>query len=342
MRILFTIPHLKISGGTRIILTYADRLARRGHDVSVLVEEQSGRKRFLGDVLGMDIPRWIRPDFKPRIIRVPRIDSYALPHVDVAVASRPQYAQALAASGIPFVHLIQHDDGLYHEPRDVADAAYRLPCRKIAVSTWVADVIQERNPAAVIDVLLNPIDREQFTFIPAARRSSTVRVLMLDHPYAWKGTKEGAEAVTAVKTRHPELQLVLFSARRNTPSVDCDEFHSNPSQGSLAALYSSCHIYLCPSWDEGSGLPSMEALLCECTLVTYDNGGSRDFAVDGETALVAARGDRDALIERLERGVTDATLRAQLGAAGKKRILALPTWEAQTEQFERILADVCR
>jgi glycosyltransferase involved in cell wall biosynthesis len=33
MRINFLTPHLKISGGVRVILIYADLLAKRGHDV---------------------------------------------------------------------------------------------------------------------------------------------------------------------------------------------------------------------------------------------------------------------------------------------------------------------
>ncbi|MEK6666758.1 MAG: hypothetical protein AABZ20_10075, partial [candidate division NC10 bacterium] len=37
MRITFTCPHVRIAGGVRAILTYADRLARRGHEVTVVV-----------------------------------------------------------------------------------------------------------------------------------------------------------------------------------------------------------------------------------------------------------------------------------------------------------------
>src|SRR6266851_5259182 len=32
VRVTFLCPHLRIAGGVRAILTYADRLARRGHD----------------------------------------------------------------------------------------------------------------------------------------------------------------------------------------------------------------------------------------------------------------------------------------------------------------------
>ena len=37
MKLTFLAPHLRIAGGVRAILTYADRLAGRGHDVTVVV-----------------------------------------------------------------------------------------------------------------------------------------------------------------------------------------------------------------------------------------------------------------------------------------------------------------
>ncbi|HWB19714.1 MAG TPA: hypothetical protein VG711_05385, partial [Phycisphaerales bacterium] len=36
MRITFILPHAGLAGGIRIVAIYADRLARRGHDVTVI------------------------------------------------------------------------------------------------------------------------------------------------------------------------------------------------------------------------------------------------------------------------------------------------------------------
>ena len=53
-------------------------------------------------------------------------------------------------------------------------------------------------------------------------------------------------------------------------------------------------------------MPSMEAMACGAALVTYDNGGCRDYARDGETALVAPRRDVAALAAALGRVLDDA------------------------------------
>ncbi|MGH7350709.1 MAG: hypothetical protein ACREI6_11875, partial [Candidatus Rokuibacteriota bacterium] len=37
MKITILCPHLRVAGGVRAILTHADRLAKRGHEVTVVV-----------------------------------------------------------------------------------------------------------------------------------------------------------------------------------------------------------------------------------------------------------------------------------------------------------------
>src|SRR5438034_11434398 len=59
VRITFLCPHVRIAGGVRAILTYANRLAGRGHRVTVLVPAD-GRLRALGRRL-----RGVRPDWLP-------------------------------------------------------------------------------------------------------------------------------------------------------------------------------------------------------------------------------------------------------------------------------------
>jgi glycosyltransferase involved in cell wall biosynthesis len=159
---------------------------------------------------------------------------------------------------------------------------------------------------------------------------------MLHHEYAWKGVAEGLEAVARVRPRVPRLRLVGFGVKPPREGTPYDEFHANPPQASLAALYSGCDIYLCPSWDEGLGMPAMEAMACGAALVTYDNGGCRDYARDGETALVAPRRDLPGLTARLERLATDGALRARLAAAGAAYVTSTFDWDRAVTRLEAL------
>jgi glycosyltransferase involved in cell wall biosynthesis len=150
---------------------------------------------------------------------------------------------------------------------------------------------------------------------------------MLHHDYAWKGVVEGLAAVAQVKARVPALWLVGFGVKPPRGRLGYDEFHGNPAQAALAAVYSGCDLYLCPSWDEGLGMPPMEAMACGVALVTYDNGGCRDYARDGETALVAPRRDTTALTAALARLAADPGLRARIGAAGMAHVTSAFDWD---------------
>ncbi|MBI4636984.1 MAG: glycosyltransferase family 4 protein [Candidatus Rokubacteria bacterium] len=339
MRITFLCPHLRIAGGVRAILAYADGLAARSHEVEVVVP---ARRRFpvFWRTARPDAPDWM-PGLRARVRRVPRWRADALPRADVVVATAWQSAAAVAAAppscGTKF-YLVQHYESLYHGPADEVDATYRLPLRKIVISTWLRDVMQERFGSDA-PVIVTPVDRDLFRQVPVAVATSRPRVLMLHHEYAWKGVADGLAAAARVRPRAPGLHLVGFGVKPPRAALGYDEFHPDPPQRSLAALYSGCDIYLCPSWDEGLGMVSMEAMACGAALVTYDNGGSRDYARDGETALVARRRDVEDLAAKLERLAGDAPLRARIAAAGTARVTTAFDWDRAVRRMEELFRE---
>ena len=336
MKITFLCPHLRIAGGVRAILTYADRLTAEGHQVDVVVPAKSRGRAFWRSLTHVG-PDWI-PGFRARVVWVDQWRPSALPDGDAIVATAWQSAAAVAEAparcGRKF-YFVQHYESLYHGQAEAVDATYRLPLRKIVISTWLRDVMRERF-ASEAEVLVTPVDPTLFHAVPVTVATSRPRVLMLHHDYAWKGTADGFETVARVKRRVPGLYLVGFGVTAPKGPAGYDEFHADPPQDALAALYSGCEIYLCPSWHEGLGMPPMEAMACGAALVTYDNGGCRDYALDGETALVARRRDVGDLTAKLERLAADAELRARIAAAGSAFIRDTFDWGRAVSRMEKI------
>ncbi len=336
MTITILCPHLRIAGGVRAILTYADRLARRGHAVTVVVP---GRRTWWGGVRAGEAPAWVG-DFRPAIQWVARWNPAALPAADIVLAtawqSAPVVAEAPARAGRK-LYLVQHYESLYHGEADAVDATYRLPLTKVVISTWLRDVMRERFGSDA-EVLVTPVDAALFHRVDVARAPGPPRVLMLHHDYAWKGVADGMEAVARVRATGRALHLVGFGVKPPADLAAYDEFHQNPPQDTLAELYSGVDVYLCPSWDEGLGMPSMEAMACGAALVTYDNGGSRDYARDGDTALVAPRRDVAALAAALARVLDDPALRLRLARAGADYVRTAFDWERAVTRLEEIFA----
>jgi glycosyltransferase involved in cell wall biosynthesis len=338
VKITFLCPHLRIAGGVRAILTYADRLTAEGHEVQVVVPARSRRRAWWRSLTAAG-PDWIQ-GFRARVVWVDRWRPTRLPDGDVIVATAWQSAAAVADAparcGRKF-YFVQHYESLYHGQADAVDATYRLPLKKIVISTWLRDVMRERF-ASEAEILVTPVDPALFHAVPVAVATSGPRVLMLHHDYAWKGTADGFETVARVKRRVPGLYLVGFGLSAPRGPAGYDEFHVDPPQDALAALYSGCEIYLCPSWDEGLGMPPMEAMACGAALVTYDNGGCRDYALDDQTALVARRRDVDDLAAKLERLAADGALRARIAEAGSTFIRNTFDWGRAVSRMARIFS----
>ena len=339
LRVTILCPHLRIAGGVRAILGYADRLARRGHDVEIQVPSGGAPSAWWRNLRGAGST--FVGDLAARVRWVSRWRASGLREADVVLAtawqSAPVVANADARCGTKF-YLVQHYESLYHGNAAAVDATYRLPLRKIVISTWLADVMREKFGAEA-DVLVTPVDRRLFHPVPEATRGDTPRVLMLHHDYAWKGVADGMEAVARARRDGAEFVLVGFGVKPPRQALAYDEFHPNPPQETLARLYSGCDVYLCPSWDEGLGMPAMEAMACGAALVTYDNGGCRDYARDGETALVARRRDVDDLAGRLARLVADGALRRRIAGAGRELVTRSFDWDAAVERLERLFRD---
>ncbi len=236
MRITFLCPHVRIAGGVRAILTYADRLAARGHDVEVVVPAKTWW-RALRRGWRRAGPDWIA-GFRPRVRWVARWRADRLGDGDVVVATAWQSAAAVAAAparaGRKF-YLVQHYESLYHGVPGRVDATYRLPLRKIVISTWLRDVMREKFGAEA-EVLVTPVDRALFHPVPVTITTSRPRVLMLHHDYAWKGVADGAAAVARVKARVPGLRLVGFGLKPPRSASPYDEFHRKAFAATLVLV----------------------------------------------------------------------------------------------------------
>jgi glycosyltransferase involved in cell wall biosynthesis len=133
------------------------------------------------------------------------------------------------------------------------------------------------------------------------------------------------------------LKAVVFGTHRRPPNApDWVTYVRQPSAHELPALYNSCSVFLHPSWAEGWGLPSAEAMSCGCALVAAANQGVRDFAEHEKTALLAPIKQPALLAEQLLRAVRDNDLRWRIAEAGNWHIQQY-TWKRAVDSLERLL-----
>lgn len=275
LRISYLLQGTGLWGGVKIVFEQAHHLAAAGHQVTILSLED------LPSWCSIQVPFFKVPDFRPSNI----------PDSDLIIATYwPTVPWAHdAGKGIP-VHLCQGYEGDYPENRSLQDRiefVYRLHTVKLVVSTHLARIIRDRFGQDSY-LIKNGVDRK--IFYPG--EMSTEQVLLLVGPWevGWKGIRDGLEALRLVKKRRPEVKVVRISQFPQTQAEKemgvVDYYYQGLSASEMAALYRSARLLIVPShWEEGFGLPVLEAMACGLPVIFTDipafreNFLSRDYPV---------------------------------------------------------------
>jgi len=347
MKIIFLLPHIRLSGGVKALLEYANRLKKIGHDVRVFVprkppkwyqfrEKWSMRNNGLHSLVP-EVVEWMDNTLAIEIF--PEAGGRYFPNSDIIVASAWQNAEFAAKlpieKGLLF-YFVLHYESLWARYKNRAMRTYGLSCEMLTCSTWLKNILIEKHNKKA-DVLVIPVDREVF-FCDSKKWNMIPRVAMMHHDYDWKGYAEGVEVIKKIMQQERKIQLVVFGEKLEDPTSLFDkagfefEYHYRPTRERLRKVYTSCDIFLCPSWYEGLGLPSMEAMACRCALVTADTGGCLDFAINEKTALVSSSRDIEGLYKNIIRLLDDKALLESISQNGYDKISEFD-WRKSCDQL---------
>lgn len=109
------------------------------------------------------------------------------------------------------------------------------------------------------------------------------------------------------------------------------------SENELPALYANAELFVLPSFDEGFGLPALEAMACG-TPVIVSNGGALPEVV-GDAGLIFSLDKPDTLAESMEKCLSDENLRMLLiekGLARAKRF----SWQNTADLIWKTLNEI--
>jgi glycosyltransferase involved in cell wall biosynthesis len=316
-------------GGVTALYAFANGLSRRGHEVHIAHGAFWGRQ----GIASLDELAWFR--FEPGVEHHLGEGVIPLPEADVIFGT-----DAPARMGLP-VLLVQ---GFEMFPKEMEREIFRAPCLKVCVASWLVSVGTEYGvpPDQLVHVPMG-IDHDTFRVTnPLDARPLQVGMLYNSHPA--KGWAPGRQALERVHARLPEMRALVFGTQiPDEPLPSWITFVVNPAPEMLVEkLYNQCRVFVQPSLYEGFGFTAVEAMACGCALVSTDNGGSSDYALPGETALVAPPGDVDRLAAHIEALLRDDTERIRLATAGLEHVTRF-RWDRAAAllegHLERYLAD---
>lgn len=348
LRITFVLPGKRPApvGGFKVVYEYANRLAERGFQVTIVHaanpdKHASLKQRFRRLLTYLrscrngryEAKKWF--SFRPgvELTWVPSLQEKYIPHADFVVATAWRTAEWVSGysgkCGGKFYLVQGYED--WDGPADRVAATWKLPLTKIVISRWLLDMAASLGEKAVY--VPNGLAQEEFYEEVPQKARPPASVLMLHHLSPWKGSADGVRSLEIVKKSMPDLKATLFGVPERPQDLpEWVRYVHRPSGATLRALYNEHAIFLAPSSKEGWGLTPAESMLCGCAVVAADNGGHREFAVHGETAMISEPGDATKFAENIALLIADNDQRIRLAEEGKRYVQQY-TWDRALDNF---------
>lgn len=352
MRINFVLPVANLAGGVRVVGIYAERLARRGHRVTVIsLPRRLGWRRRLKRGLtgrgfgsaktadknhldGMNLDHRILERFRP-------VTDADLPDADVVIATwwkTAYWVDELSPSKGGKAYFIQHDERQVHGTADDVLPTWRMAMHKILVAKWLEPVLQEQGVAEAISVVPNAVDAEQFFAPPRGKQKKPTVGLMYSDAH-FKGADLALAAFEKARASMPELELVAFGKDDPFPHLPLPEgarYEQDAPQDKLREVYASCDAWLFASRCEGFGLPILEAMACRTPVIGTPAGAAPELIGEGGGVLV---GDED--VDGMAAAILDVCGRDEADWKSLSdrayRTATGYTWDDATDAFEAAL-----
>jgi glycosyltransferase involved in cell wall biosynthesis len=327
MKITIPAIALELGGGTRSLVRIADGLARYGHQV-----------RFL-----MPTGARIHWPVTVPITQVPALTPQVFPKSDVILANFwPTVLPAYQSQAGQVVRISQGYEPLWVRDEG-ARASYDLPVPILAISNWLAGLIQA-DTGKPVDVIPLGVDHDVFT--PPAAPSERRGVLYLwrhkSQGYHFKGTDDFMRAIGTVLNYHPDLPITVVTPDRLPIEMPYPcHLVVAPSDAQLAELYRQASLFVSTSWFEAFSMAPLEAMACGCPVVSTDCGGVSEYARDGENCLLVPTRSPNQLAQGMLRLLNSPALGQQLAAKGietAQQWTWTRTWDAVHTVLQALVA----
>jgi glycosyltransferase involved in cell wall biosynthesis len=350
------------SGGAEIHLHEVfGRLARRGHEVTLLVSSWAGaapRTRLDG----MEVHRvGGRHTFPLRVAGYYR--RHLAGQFDVVIEDLnkvPVFTPFWA--GVPVVLLVHHLFGrtAFEEAglpvagmtwlleRPLPLAYRRLPVQAVSEST-AADLVARGFDRAAIEVIENGVDLDFYSPDPGVARFEEPTILYLGRLRKYKRVDLVLHALARLRDSGCAARLVVAGQGDQRAGLERlagelaltqqVEFAGFVSEERKRELFRRAWVHVLASPKEGWGISNIEAAACGTATVASDSPGLRDSVRHEETGFLAPHGDSDALAGRLRLILQDPALRDRLGASARTFAERF-SWERSADRTEDHLARV--
>jgi alpha-maltose-1-phosphate synthase len=142
-----------------------------------------------------------------------------------------------------------------------------------------------------------------------------------------KGGEQLLAAFQQLRERLPQAELWLVTHKDDLSGPGIRRIEPTRDRAAIETLYRSASVFAMPSRCETWGDVFLEAMAYGLPCIGSTNDAMPEIIDHGRSGYVVPTDDVGALASCLERLLTDAALRREMGARGRARVLQMFTWE---------------
>ena len=340
-KIVVVTPHMRKHGGPTTILTIANELAKRGHDVQIAT--------VYSDIN----PEVAKYTDLPILLLNEKADT--LPECDLLISNsdnplNPAFLQLNRAKRKIMLKLS-------HNPRFKALEEMGLQLKWDAIVTssqWLADVCENVTPGwSYPSTKATRIGWFHYNFVKMRRNIKRKKFATLQgvepivistlvHQHASKGSLDAGAVFSHIKKQYGDRVHMVGvgetppqEIKFNIPGI---EYIFSPNREEMADLFFKTDIWLGCSYTEGLGRMALEAMTGAAACVLTDTGA--EFVKPGENALVAPVGDITALTTFVQDLIQNAELRRDIATNGFHTARKAGDATTMIDRLEAVIQDV--
>lgn len=303
-------------GGYKIVYQYANFLVSLGYEIKIvflqnpIYGEHSKLYQISRDIYWDLFNKnpfkkevtWFPLDPRIKIDWNITFDQLKLAQNEKVIATAYWTANFVSDAKIPLTnkfYFLQDYEIFSGKVNDV-DCTWKLPLNKFSVSSWLAQLGEEKFSEKV-EFIPNFLDSSDDFRITNDIHNRNHTVALLNHPNKRKNTKLGLEIIELIREKAPEVDVKLFGTEEfDTAGIDYIDYFKRPSREQLRDdIYNQSLIYLLPSEYEGWGLTAMEAMASGDIVISNDNGGVNDFIRNGINGYILSFENKNLVVDKV-------------------------------------------
>lgn len=339
-RIVVACNHMRKHGGPTTLISMANELAKRGHDVSLAS---------------------IYPDLNPEVLRMTDLpldilnfDNDRIPKCDLLIThSDCAMNQAFANTKRARKKIMLK---LSHNPRfkDLETQGLKFKWDAVVTSSdWLREVCLkptegwDYKPVEASRIGWVHYGHDNFDHHPSKRNfpdvnNDVVSIGTLIHAHPSKGSSEALTVMDALRKKyHGNVRFVgvgeIDPRVLRTPLTGLN-YKFAPSRSGMAGVFRNIDVWIGASHTEGLGRLALEAMSSSVACVLTDTGA--EFVSHDQNALVVPVDNMKMMAKAVDRLVSDKSLRKRLASAGYATAAKLSDPTPMIDELEKVIEDV--